>query len=787
MAAAQPAFGQIKPTLEIERQAPPEGVPLQLEVFVNGMSTGLIAAIYRRPDGSFTSAASELDAVGLKTRPGTALDRQVPFADLPGVTVRYDESTQSFHVTAPVTVLKSTVIQGAALQGQPPATRPPLGAVVNYTLFASADDGPRGVQVDGLAAGFETRVFGRFGLVENGFATRFGGSTGTTALRLDSTWTYDDPGGLKRYVVGDLIAGGLSWTRPIRLGGVQLRRNFGLQPDLVTLPLPTLAGTARTPSTLDLYINGVQSLSTQVPAGPYEISNPPVIYGGGMAQIVTTDVLGRQTVLSAPFYASPRLLARGLSDFSAELGFPRRNYAFRSNDYDSRLAASMSYRAGLTDKLTIEAHAEGTEGMLMLGGGAVFTVADSGVMSIGASASQAGGDRGALIDATFETQQPRFSLIVRTQRAFGRYNDLASWTAVVPRRAEPGYNPEVIRALYEPPRALTQATVSLPLRWRGAAAGASYVDVRRRTSRTRIVNLSFTKEFRGASFFVSALADLDQKDSRSIYVGLSVPLGRSLTAGGGVRESRGKLSGYAELHRQGADRPGSIDWSLRASAGETQELDAAVRYTAAFAQFEGRVYRVEDHWSATAQMEGALTWISGGLHATERLNGAFAIVEVGAAGVPVLRENRLVGVTRADGTLLTPELAPFVANRISIDPTALPIDARVSVTEAVVAPFARVAARVSMPVNTSVDAALIGFVDEAGAPLPLGSQGAVPATGATFVVGYDGQGYLEGLAERNVTAITKPDGGVCEARFPYRPRPGAQARIDGVICRETAR
>jgi outer membrane usher protein len=32
------------------------------------------------------------------------------------------------------------------------------------------------------------------------------------------------------------------WARPIRLGGVQVERDFLLRPDLITAPLPALSG-----------------------------------------------------------------------------------------------------------------------------------------------------------------------------------------------------------------------------------------------------------------------------------------------------------------------------------------------------------------------------------------------------------------------------------------------------------------------------------------------------------------------------------------------------------------
>ena len=92
----------------------------------------------------------------------------------------------------------------------------------------------------------------------------------------------------------------------------------------------------RRPSTLDLFIDRVRALSTDVPQGPYAVMHPPVVQGAGIATVVVRDALGRKTVSTAPFYASPQLLADGLTDFSAEIGFARRNYAIVSNDYDRR-------------------------------------------------------------------------------------------------------------------------------------------------------------------------------------------------------------------------------------------------------------------------------------------------------------------------------------------------------------------------------------------------------------------------------------------------------------------
>jgi len=91
---------------------------------------------------------------------------------------------------------------------------------------------------------------------------------------------------------GDLITGGLSWTRPVRLGGIQWRRNFGVRPDLITYPIPSFASQATVPSTVELLVNNIQQFGTQVNDGPFVLDTFPRISGAGEATLVVRDALG---------------------------------------------------------------------------------------------------------------------------------------------------------------------------------------------------------------------------------------------------------------------------------------------------------------------------------------------------------------------------------------------------------------------------------------------------------------------------------------------------------------
>ncbi|PMW75446.1 fimbrial assembly protein, partial [Pseudomonas sp. GW460-12-1-14-LB3] len=90
------------------------------------------------------------------------------------------------------------------------------------------------------------------------------------------------------------------------------------------------------------------------------------------AQVVVRDTLGRETKTTLPFYSSNLLLQKGLLDFSAEAGFPRRNFGTESDDYVGDAMGFATARYGVADWLTLEGHFEGGVDLLNGGVGMAF-------------------------------------------------------------------------------------------------------------------------------------------------------------------------------------------------------------------------------------------------------------------------------------------------------------------------------------------------------------------------------------------------------------------------------
>ena len=801
-APLNPALSQ-----KAEIPAPPQamnpgrqGRDLQLEVFINDTSTGLIGAFKQLPDGSLIATSDEVQAVGLKpAQAAIDVNGFVHLIRLTGVSYRLDEANQTLYVAAANEARAARVIDvRSQAEASMPEPQRSHGGVVNYTLFASSDAASwHDLQTfPNLSAELDSRYFSPYGTLSQSVIAstaapefgRFPTLDASNFTRLQTTWAYSDTDRLMSYRAGDVISGGLSWTRPVWLGGLQVERNFGLRPDLVTLPLPALSGTAAVPSTLDVYTQNVRAFTGAVPAGPFEITNLPVTTGAGTARLVLHDALGRDTVTTLPFYTSVQLLRQGLYDFSAEVGVPRRYYGLESNNYDDRIMGSGSVRYGWANWLTLEGHAEGGDELLNGGAGAVFPLGARGVTSLALAGSSTDSRLGGQYSASLELGYWGLSLYVHTQRTFGDYEDVASITA----NNLLSFNQPV--AIYDgvslfnvrPPKTLDQVSLSMPLPFDSATLNLSFSQIEEVLGdRSRIVGLSYNRPFfRSSSVFASAFADLDTEDSFGVYAGISVPFGSSVSTSAGVESGPNGMRFATSAGKSEQQENGSYGWYVRdGESSPTADRSAGLSYRASFARVGVGVQQWDKSTNGTAEVDGSVALLGGNVFFANRIDDAFAVVDVGAPNVTVQYENRPIGETDSRGVLLVPYLSSFQNNKISIDPKNLPIDADVPTTRAVVVPADRGGVLVKFGIKETSQAALVTFVDNTGKPVGVGAQGRFDESAQTFVIGYDGQTYLSGLSAQNLVTIELPDGSSCRAAFGYGPRPGEQVTIDNVVCR----
>jgi outer membrane usher protein len=735
---------------------------LQLEVSINGEALNLIAGFTQWPDGSFTAKASELSALGIKLDKDTNPSDEIPLAGLPDTSFNYNVTNQTMAFTMGDTA-RLTKYFDAAQESNNIVLSTGFGMVLNYTAFASASrvKSARQSTFDGASLSLEDRVYGKLGVVSNSGIIGRTTDNKTNYLHLDSAWTYSNQDKLLTGTIGDIITGGLSWTRPVRLGGIQLRRNFGLRPDLITNPLPTINGSAAVPSTLDVYINNLKTYSQDVPAGPWTIRNVPTTNGAGKARIIVREATGRETETTTPFFASEDLLSQGLVDFSTELGAARKNYASQSFDYDTELAATASFRYGIADWLTAEAHAEGSARLANGGLGIVANIANFGLLTVAGSASTFEARQGAQLQADFETEICNINFNASTLRSFGDYSDLAA---------------------IEPMKALDRASLGFRVPHDEGSIGLSLLHLEKHDGeQSWIGSLNYARPLIGSSSLsLSGFADISDQKSYGAFLYVSVPLGSWGSGSAGTSYDGKGTSLTVEISKPQNQTPRSFGWRAQLQQGATSSQRGNLNYRGNITDLEANITNTDNTIQTSASADGALVLAQGGIFPSRRIDDAFAIVDAGAPDVRVFHENHLAGHSNKHGKILIPGLRAYEKNKIAIEPDDLPLNADVPQFETEISSTDRNGVVVNFGVKANIASALLRISDAKGKPFKPGTQGQLEG-GETFVIGYAGEAYVKDLKPQNTIAITSPSG-TCEASFAYEKSSGTQTFINGIIC-----
>ena len=84
-------------------------------------------------------------------------------------------------------------------------------------------------------------------------------------------------------------------------------------------------------------------------------------------------------------------------------------------------------------------------------------------------------------------------------------------------------------------------------------------------------------------------------------------------------------------------------------------------------------------------------------------------------------------------------------------------------------------------VKTDPKSALLILTDAAGAFIEPGAEVLVAGIETPFIMGYDGQVFLEGIAAKNNVTV-KTGTAECKASFAYKPDPANIATIGPVTC-----
>jgi outer membrane usher protein len=735
---------------------PPQEEELFLEVILNAEATGLILRFTRGSSSGLRSTVQNLRDLELDPKLFGLEGRQEFDLDgVPGLSYTYDAARQSIALRI-ADALRAPVAVSARTVRQPGKASVTPGAVINYDAYTRLG------QDASTSISNELRYFNGGGVFSSTGVLNYSRQL-RQYVRFDTSWVHADPDTLETWQVGDFISSSLNWTRSLRMGGVQWRRSFDLRPDLLTFPSASLAGSAVVPSAVSLYINGVRQVDTAVPSGPFIVNQVAGINGAGQATLVTHDAAGRAISTTVPLYVDTRMLAEGLTDYSVELGALRRRFTTDSFGY-GRPALSGSLRHGVSDSLTLEAHAEGARGLLNGGAGLLWRAGQAGVVSAALAAS-GGSSRGAQATLGYQYLSPRFSVDAQTQRASADYGDLGTAEGA-----------PVIRAA-------DRINFSLSL-FDGQGLGLSLVSVREPlVAPARVAALTYSASLgMGLYLSVGAFRDFRDAQARGVFFSVSGSFGDRISANLSRSRQNGVRSSSATLSRT-ADYSGGFGWGLQSAQnnGATQH-QAQLTYLGNYGQLTG--YTLDNGNSRTTSVEaaGALVLMDGSVHAARQVGAGFALVSTdGVGGVPVLQENQVIGKTSSSGYMLLPNLNPYLQNQVGIDPSNLPLDARIASTGRSVVPARLSGVLVKFPVESYAAASVILHGAD-GKPLATGTQVLHVESSVTTIVGYDGVAFIDNLLPLNHLRL-QSEGVDCVIEFRYQQVKGqAMPTLGPYVC-----
>ena len=541
------------------------------------------------------------------------------------------------------------------------------------------------------------------------------------AIRLETSWNRDDPGLLHRLTFGDAITRSSNFGQPVRFGGLQWGRKFSLRPDFITYPLPSFRGSAALASSVDVYVNQSLRSNQEVSSGPFELNRVPVVSGQGQVQLVIRDVLGREQVVSYPFYAAPILLREDLTDYTLETGWVRNNYTVNSFDYGRFLMAG-TYRKGITDTFTAEAHSEILHEQQLFAVSGAWLQPVLGVFSAGFAGSGTAAGMGSGLQLGFERVSGAWSFAAELRRGSSRF-------------ARVGDGPDSVRRS----ELLRLGFMPHP----GGSLSFNYLRQRRQNSGdVSILGMTYSYGFaRDWILFVNTTQARAQTRDYNILIGLNWQFGQNLLA-----SSEFSHDGHNNIGRFTVQRnmENALDYSWRAST-ETGE-NARSNVHADWGQERGFLSADAERFAGNNSYRLGYTtgvaWLGTDAFWTRRVDGSFAVVDTQSVpGVRIYTDERLAGRTDSQGKLLIPNLRTYETTNLRIEDSDVPIEYEISDLHQPLFLPTRGGTRALFSVK-SLDGFVVKLHQADGSPVPAGARVVVPGVAEELPVGFEGQAYL---------------------------------------------
>ncbi|MBY0346275.1 MAG: fimbria/pilus outer membrane usher protein [Neisseriaceae bacterium] len=745
-----------------EKYVIPENPAVYLDVVLNGVACGIFP--FDQKQDQLLVTEDVLTKIGLVI--GIDRKKSINILKISSVEAVYNESIQTLtlktdmeNTRLPVNVLTNRHIETSPASGG-------FGGIINYELYAGHVQ--NGENYGNLFN--ELRFFSNASVLSNTSISNFDASSdqGNKTVRLDSKFAYSWQDRLLTLRLGDGVTNSISWTRSIRYGGIHLGKDFELNPNIAKSPLTEFIGSTMVPSSVDLFINGVRQFNADVPPGPFRVNVAPGINGYGMARLVQKDALGQSQEVEIPIFAAPNMLKANLWDWGIDLGQAREDYGLKSFNYDNNLLSSSFSRYGLNDDLTIENQLETAPNLIKTGVGFImkpFSIL--GVLSGYYAYSYQGNTNGNQWGLGYNWNNQRFTLGAFTSQSSDGYHDLASL-----------YDGNVLR---KSNRAFLGFDAN-----RFGNFSFGYINQRDKSdSNTEIVNATWGLSlYKDVNLSVIGSRELSTSQNQSIYINLSASLDNRINLSASIKPSKTGTE-LAFNASQGMASDGGLSWALSANHSNDSFINSELNYQGKYGLIG---LRADSNNNLFTSLSGSVLLMEGHIFLSRELSDAFALVSTdGLPNIPILLENKIFGKTDSSGLLVVAPLYAYQKNKISFDSLAIPFNYQLGTTDAFPVPPNKAGIFVPFSIQPS-HAALFKIVDQNGVVLPTGSEVFVMGQQGSYVIGFDGAVYIEGLRNTQTLEVYLPkepgmyDAQVCYATVNYKNNADKNMILPEIVC-----
>lgn len=647
-----------------------------------------------------------------------------------------DSSLQALKLTLP-----SEYFEGADYSKKVMApNKANFGGFINYETFLGRD-----ITSQEFSALAELGIFRDFWLFNNQMLYQNTDTLNKTT-RLSTSFDIRFPDKFLKITAGDNTSIYNSLLSSYRFGGINIGSDFTERPDFIYWNVPTLKGSAALPSTVDLFINGVNMYQQKVTPGYYALQSGASIQQGGQAQIVVEDVLGNRTVQSFPIYINNRLLKTGLNEYNFSLGKMRYNYDKESSDY-REFFSNLYFRRGINEFTT-------------LGTNVGYSKENSNLSFLWTQALS----KYALLD--YSITASKFDDEIGYSNALSLSRDSTYYSFGLISK----YNDRKFKALgYTDYIDLTKMDNLFYLNlfkvpyWDNVNLNfverKYYPNSQGRSQDSQIINVGLFKNLNNkATFAMSYFKNLSGNKNDGFVFSLSYSFDKAKKI---YVDHSTDIDGSRIRYQSNSELAKNFDYVLGANRlGSEYSYNAFGLWKSAYGDLAVSHDQAESNHSTQLDYRGALVFLDNKFTFTKYVDNAFALVKVSDyKDIDVTRSLSLIGRTNDKGYMFVHDITPYVYTNLAFDHNQLPIEDVFDYSSKQLVALNQRGYVVNFPIYKT-KTIIVKLVDDKNQALKPGSIVYVSdQEDEKYPIDNEGNAYLYGLKPNQYNLLIKTEGG----------------------------